>query len=134
MSRFLSGVIEKKKDSLQFSSQKFSLIFFCIVTVFPKILKSSGCKLGSKVLTCVCVSVGIPLPTIRWLQLGNHSEYTVITTVSKHTINSTFSVTVNDDSSPVVDCISSNKNGEIKDTLMTTDISTQEGECFSKEE
>eukprot|EP00066_Takifugu_rubripes_P029822 XP_011619088.1 PREDICTED: sialic acid-binding Ig-like lectin 11 isoform X2 [Takifugu rubripes] len=97
-----------------------------MVTIFPRILKSSGCKLGSKVLTCVCVSQGIPLPSIKWRRLGNHTEYTVITTVSKNTINSTFSLSANDKSNPAVECVSSNSNGEIKETLITTEITTPE--------
>lgn len=107
---------------------------FCVFAVFPKILKSSGCKNDTKVLTCVCVSQGLPLPTITWLHLENYTEYTVITTVSKHTINSTFSLSVNEESNPAVDCVSSNRNGEIKKTLVTTDTSAPQGECLRKKE
>lgn len=82
----------------------------------------------------MCLSQGLPLPNITWWHLRNHTEYTVITTVSKDAINSTFSLTVNDQSSPAVDCISSNRNGEIKETLITTYTSTQEGEYFKNKE
>ncbi|XP_070690994.1 sialic acid-binding Ig-like lectin 9 [Pempheris klunzingeri] len=87
------------------------------VTWFPKILNKSGCELQSEVLTCVCISQGIPLPTIRWPLLENHTEYSVTATVSKHTVNSTITLSVKDHSSTVVECVSSNDMGEAKEKL-----------------
>ncbi|XP_051261426.1 sialic acid-binding Ig-like lectin 10 isoform X2 [Dicentrarchus labrax] len=97
------------------------------VTLFPKILKHSGCKVQSEVLTCMCISEGLPLPTIRWPLLKNHTEYSFITTVSSYTVNSTVSLSVKDHSNTVVECVSSNEIGEAKENLtVQTDASEQE--------
>uniref|UniRef100_A0A8C4DEF2 Ig-like domain-containing protein n=1 Tax=Dicentrarchus labrax TaxID=13489 RepID=A0A8C4DEF2_DICLA len=95
----------------------------CVFTVFPKILKHSGCKVQSEVLTCMCISEGLPLPTIRWPLLKNHTEYSFITTVSSYTVNSTVSLSVKDHSNTVVECVSSNEIGEAKENLtVQTDL------------
>ncbi|XP_037642101.1 sialic acid-binding Ig-like lectin 8 isoform X2 [Sebastes umbrosus] len=90
------------------------------VTFFPRILSSSACEVQSEVLTCVCISEGFPLPTIKWPLLKNHAEYAVITstTVSNHTINVT--VSVKDRNYTTVECVSSNDIGEAKETLSIT--------------
>ncbi|XP_075962803.1 sialic acid-binding Ig-like lectin 16 [Anarhichas minor] len=87
------------------------------VTRFSKILNNSGCEVQSEVLTCVCISEGFPLPTINWPLLKNHTEYSVITTVSNHTVSSTVTLTVKDHSNTSVECVSSNENGEAKENL-----------------
>ncbi|XP_075962732.1 Schwann cell myelin protein-like [Anarhichas minor] len=87
------------------------------VTWFSKILNNSGCEVESEVLTCVCISEGFPLPTINWPLLNNHTEYSVITTVSNHTVSSTVTLTVKDHSNTSVECVSSNENGEAKENL-----------------
>ncbi|XP_030251116.1 sialic acid-binding Ig-like lectin 12 isoform X2 [Sparus aurata] len=87
------------------------------VSLFPRILKNSGCRVQSEVLTCVCISEGLPLPTIKWPLLKHHTEYSVITTVSKHTVNCTVTLTVKDRSNTAVACVSSNKYGEVKRNL-----------------
>ncbi|KAI3361280.1 hypothetical protein L3Q82_013461 [Scortum barcoo] len=87
------------------------------VTWFSKILNNSGCEVQSEVLTCVCISEGFPLPTIRWPLLKNHTEYSVINTVSKHTVSSSITLTVKEHSSTSVECVSSNENGEAKENL-----------------
>ncbi|XP_028428478.1 sialic acid-binding Ig-like lectin 10 [Perca flavescens] len=88
------------------------------VTWFSTVLKNSGCKVQSEVLTCECISEGFPLPTITWPLLKNHAEYSVITTVSHHTVNSTVTLTVKDHSNTSVECVSSNQNGEVKANLI----------------
>ncbi|KAK1895168.1 Sialic acid-binding Ig-like lectin 6 [Dissostichus eleginoides] len=85
------------------------------VTFYPNILNSSKCEVQSGVLTCVCVSKGIPLPYIIWPLLNNHSEYSVITTVSRQTIHST--LTVKDHSNTVVECVGRSKVGEVQHTI-----------------
>ncbi|XP_039475252.1 hemicentin-1-like [Oreochromis aureus] len=92
------------------------------VTWFSETQDGSGCVLQSEVLTCVCISEGFPLPTIKWPLLKNHTEYSVITTVSKHTVNSTVSVTVNKHSSSTVECVSNNGNGENRENLLIHQI------------
>ncbi|KAG7216817.1 hypothetical protein INR49_001471 [Caranx melampygus] len=71
------------------------------VTWFSKISKISGCEIWSDHLTCVCVSGGFPLPTIKWPLLEHYTEYSVITTVSNHTVNSTIALLVKDHSNTV---------------------------------
>ncbi|XP_074508736.1 sialic acid-binding Ig-like lectin 8 isoform X2 [Sebastes fasciatus] len=90
------------------------------VTFFPRILSSSACEVQSEVLTCVCISEGFPLPTIKWPLLKNHAEYSVITStnMSNHTINLT--VSVNDRNYTTVECVSSNDIGEAKKKLSIT--------------
>ncbi|XP_037532490.1 sialic acid-binding Ig-like lectin 5, partial [Nematolebias whitei] len=87
------------------------------VTWFSKVLNSSGCVHRSKTLTCVCISEGLPLPTIRWPLLKNHTGYMVITTVSNNTINSTVSLSVENGGNMSVECFSSHENGEAKENL-----------------
>ncbi|XP_034384496.1 sialic acid-binding Ig-like lectin 5 isoform X2 [Cyclopterus lumpus] len=87
------------------------------VTWFSKILNNSGCEVQSGVLTCVCISEGFPLPTIEWPLLKNHTEYSVITTVSNHTVNSTATLTVKDHSGTSIECVSSSGNGEARETI-----------------
>ncbi|MEQ2255941.1 hypothetical protein ILYODFUR_018990 [Ilyodon furcidens] len=85
------------------------------VTLFSKILKGSGCVLHTEVLSCVCISEGSPLPSITWPLLKYHTEYSIINTVSNHTVNSTLTVTNPGNIS--VECISSNKNWAVKENL-----------------
>ncbi|XP_035018914.2 sialic acid-binding Ig-like lectin 10 [Hippoglossus stenolepis] len=104
------------------------------VTWFSKILKSSDCVVQSGVLTCVCISEGFPLPTIKWLLLEDQTVYSVITTVSNYTVNSTVIVKGRNDSS--VQCVSSNANGEAKEKFTTriqpTELSDQPAELFKR--
>ncbi|KAK2810012.1 hypothetical protein Q5P01_000463 [Channa striata] len=104
-----------------------TLPLYANVTVvsFPKILRSSGCEVQSDVLTCVCISEGVPLPTIRWPLLETHTEYSVITTVSNHTVNSSIILSVNDGNRSV-ECVSSNKNGEAKQNFIRQKLSVQQ--------
>ncbi|XP_034553704.1 sialic acid-binding Ig-like lectin 10 isoform X2 [Notolabrus celidotus] len=87
------------------------------VTWFPSIFKNSGCEIQSRVLTCVCLSEGFPLPTIKWPLLKNHTQYSVITAVTNHIVNSTLTLTVQDHSNTSAECVSSNENGEVKESL-----------------
>ncbi|XP_074508737.1 uncharacterized protein LOC141778400 [Sebastes fasciatus] len=94
--------------------------------VHPKILNSSGCIKQSEVLTCVCISEGYPLPTIKWPLLKNHAEYSVITTtVSHHIVNSTATLTVTN-SNTSVECVSSNGNGKAKRNLTVNKVEPEE--------
>ncbi|TDH11463.1 hypothetical protein EPR50_G00061130 [Perca flavescens] len=92
------------------------------VTIYPKILNSSRCINQSEVLTCVCISVGLPLPIITWPLLENHTRYSVITTVSHHTVNSSVTLTVKDHSNTSIECVSSNQNGEVKRNLILNKV------------
>ncbi|KAM9310462.1 sialic acid-binding Ig-like lectin 14 isoform 1-T1 [Pholidichthys leucotaenia] len=88
----------------------------------PRILKDSGCQLQSEVLTCVCISEGLPLPSISWPLLKTHTEYSVTTTVSNTTVNSTVTVSVKDNSSTTSECESSNDAGKSTKTLTINKI------------
>ncbi|XP_035764041.1 sialic acid-binding Ig-like lectin 10 [Neolamprologus brichardi] len=94
-----------------------------IVSWFSKIQDGSGCVLQADVLTCVCISEGFPLPTIKWPLLGNHKEYAIKTTVSNHTVNSTVSLTVKNYGNSTVECVSNNEMGEAKKNLMIRSVS-----------
>ena len=99
-----------------------------VIAGLPKIRNASRCVRGSEVLTCVCISEGVPLPAIEWPLLQKHSEFSVSTTVSHHTVNSSVTLTVRNHSDETVECISSNENGEAKENLtIQLDSLTTEG-------
>ncbi|KAM8869106.1 sialic acid-binding Ig-like lectin 5 isoform 2-T3 [Spinachia spinachia] len=83
----------------------------------PRFLQRSGCEVRSQVLTCVCVSEGLPLPSITWPLLRNHSEYSVVTTVSGHTVHSTATLTPRGHVGTSIECVSGNDQGEVKENL-----------------
>uniref|UniRef100_A0A3P9BN67 Ig-like domain-containing protein n=1 Tax=Maylandia zebra TaxID=106582 RepID=A0A3P9BN67_9CICH len=60
---------------------------------------------------------GFPLPNIKWPLLNHHTEYSVITSVSNHTVNSTVSLTVKNHGNSTVECVSNNGNGEVRENL-----------------
>ncbi|XP_074539943.1 myelin-associated glycoprotein-like isoform X2 [Halichoeres trimaculatus] len=98
------------------------------VTWFPSIFKNSGCEIQSQVLTCVCLSEGFPLPTIKWPLLNGHTQYSVITTVTNHTVNSTITLTVKEHSNTSAECVSSNENGEVTESLSIHSNMSQKGD------
>ncbi|XP_061573943.1 myelin-associated glycoprotein-like [Cololabis saira] len=87
------------------------------VTWFRKIRHDSGCVLRSEALICVCISEGSPVPTVEWPLLQKHTEYSVFTTVSQHTVNSSITVTGKDHRNITVECRSSNEKGEATEKL-----------------
>lgn len=95
----------------------------------PKVLNGSGCVLRPDGLTCVCLSAGFPLPTIQWPLLKDHTEYSITSIVSNHTVNSTVTITVENHGNISVECVSSNENGEAKKTL-TVLWAKEEGTFF----
>lgn len=70
----------------------------------PKILPTSQCTVRQDVLTCICIIQNSPVPTVKWPILKNLSEYSVITTVSGDTINSTIILAAQEDIAKV-NCI-----------------------------
>ncbi|RVE63058.1 hypothetical protein OJAV_G00163010 [Oryzias javanicus] len=48
-------------------------------------LEGSACVRRSDVLTCTCISRGVPLANIKWPQLSLHTEYWLTTNVSGQT-------------------------------------------------
>ncbi|KAM4736590.1 sialic acid-binding Ig-like lectin 5 [Anableps anableps] len=87
------------------------------VTWFLKILKGSGCVLQSDLLTCACITEGFPLPTITWPLLKDHTEYSVIKTISNNTVNSTVTISLKKKHDISVECFSSHENEEAKENL-----------------
>ncbi|XP_037532491.1 sialic acid-binding Ig-like lectin 10 [Nematolebias whitei] len=90
------------------------------VKMLPQILKESVCEAQLDVLTCVCISQGLPLPTIKWLLSENQTEYSFHTAVSNHTVKSTLTVT-HHSWRPAV-CVSGNENGETKEILVIKQV------------
>ncbi|KAM4567469.1 sialic acid-binding Ig-like lectin 5 [Fundulus diaphanus] len=87
------------------------------VTWFSEILEGSGCVLQSKLLTCVCIAKGFPLPTITWPLLKDRSKYSVINTVSNQTVNTTVTISLEQHQNISVECFSSHENGEVQKNL-----------------
>ncbi|XP_015228339.1 PREDICTED: basement membrane-specific heparan sulfate proteoglycan core protein-like [Cyprinodon variegatus] len=92
------------------------------VNVLPKILEKSECNAYSDALTCWCISEGFPSPTITWEPFGNYTHYSVTTTVSNYTVNSTIFIKVINPMSVSAICVSRNKNGETKRNLTTSEV------------
>ncbi|XP_047455854.1 hemicentin-1-like isoform X2 [Mugil cephalus] len=88
------------------------------VTCLLKILSSSRCEVQSEVLTCVCITEGFPLTTIKWPLLESHTKYSVMTTVSDHTVNSSIILSVKDHGYTEVECVASSDVGEVKRNLV----------------
>ncbi|KAF3692240.1 Sialic acid-binding Ig-like lectin 12 [Channa argus] len=65
---------------------------------------NSGCHKESDVLTCVCIFDGFPIHSIHWPLIKNYTNYSVITTVTNHTVNSSLTVTVTDDMNTTIKC------------------------------
>ncbi|XP_075962735.1 myelin-associated glycoprotein-like isoform X2 [Anarhichas minor] len=99
------------------------------VKFFPKFLSSPPCEVQSEVLTCVCISEGFPLPTITWPMLETHTEYSVITNKSSHTVIS-FIVSVKHRNYTTVECVSSNEIGEAKKNLTVTTNEFKQGDLL----
>ncbi|XP_051994378.1 sialic acid-binding Ig-like lectin 9 [Xyrauchen texanus] len=85
----------------------------------PQILNSSACTLQQDLLTCVCVSQGVPLPDIHWPLLQDDHHTTTVRASDGHiTVNSTFTMTdVDFTINSTVMCISRNDLGLANKTL-----------------
>eukprot|EP00063_Salmo_salar_P081213 XP_014056048.1 PREDICTED: sialic acid-binding Ig-like lectin 5 isoform X3 [Salmo salar] len=103
-----------------------------IVTVMylPVILPGSGCVDQAEVMTCVCVSQGVPLPLIEWSLLELNTENT--TSVLGSSVNSTLSLLVGNYNNITVECVSRNVVGVVREKLQVTQNKSQEkqeGKC-----
>nr|XP_057939412.1 sialic acid-binding Ig-like lectin 5 [Doryrhamphus excisus]XP_057939413.1 sialic acid-binding Ig-like lectin 5 [Doryrhamphus excisus] len=81
------------------------------VTWFANILDGSGCAVRADVLTCVCVSGGVPLPVVTWPLLEKRTRYRAVTVVSDHTVNTSITLTLGDANLSAVACVSEHKDG-----------------------
>lgn len=80
----------------------------------PDILSSSKCTVRSDRLTCVCISQGSTVPSIKWPILKNLTEYSVSTSVSGHTVSSTLVLAAQEKSIAKVQC----NSGKLKKHLI----------------
>uniref|UniRef100_A0A668A651 B-cell receptor CD22 n=1 Tax=Myripristis murdjan TaxID=586833 RepID=A0A668A651_9TELE len=96
--------------------------YVCIACHFNRVLTASAnvtvmceymapicldSKYVSDVLTCVCISLGVPLPSIKWPLLESQAEYSITTTMSSFTVNSTIILPVRELDNTTVECVSS---------------------------
>ncbi|KAM9512383.1 sialic acid-binding Ig-like lectin 14 [Salvelinus alpinus] len=103
-----------------------------VVTVMyhPVILNASGCVIQAKVMTCVCVSQGVPLPLIGWL---NTEEYSLTKSVLRSSVNTTIRMHVGNHTNTTVECVSTNEVGRVREKLQVTQKESQ-GKQGGKEE
>ncbi|XP_041728573.1 sialic acid-binding Ig-like lectin 5 isoform X1 [Coregonus clupeaformis] len=101
-----------------------------VVTVMyrPVMLNGSGCVVQAEVMTCVCVSLGVPLPLIEWPLLElNTEKYSLTTSVFGSSVNSTISLPVrNHTHNTTVECVSRNTVGVVRGKLQETQKENQE--------
>ncbi|XP_071253829.1 sialic acid-binding Ig-like lectin 5 [Salvelinus alpinus] len=97
-----------------------------VVTVMylPVILPGSGCVDQAEVMTCVCVSQGVPLPLIEWPLLELNTENTM--SVLGSSVNSTISLPVGNHNNTTVECVSRNVVGVVREKLQVTQNNSQE--------
>ncbi|XP_031642496.1 uncharacterized protein LOC109901751 isoform X2 [Oncorhynchus kisutch] len=88
------------------------------------ILPGSGCVDQAEVMTCVCVSQGVPLPLIEWPLLELNTDNT--TSVLGSSVNSTISLLVGNYNNITVECVSSNVVGVVREKLQVTQNKSQE--------
>ncbi|XP_064801575.1 sialic acid-binding Ig-like lectin 14 isoform X2 [Oncorhynchus masou masou] len=100
-----------------------------VVTVMylPVILPGSGCVDQAEVMTCVCVSQGVPSPLIVWPLLELNTERCSLTTsVLGSSVYSTISVPVGNHNNTTVECVSRNVVGVVREKLQVTQNKSQE--------
>lgn len=95
---------------------KFGVIWYishhCLffLSVPPKLLNSSQCKVKGKLLVCVCISWGNPPAPITWPG-ASLTDYSVSSTSSFQTVNSTITMPAADPHNTTVKCVSTNELG-----------------------
>ncbi|XP_042168178.1 sialic acid-binding Ig-like lectin 11 isoform X1 [Oncorhynchus tshawytscha] len=100
-----------------------------VVTVMylPVILPGSGCVDQAEVMTCLCVSQGVPSPLIVWPLLELNTERCSPTTsVLGSSVNSTISLPVGNHNNTTVECVSRNVVGVVREKLQVTQNKSQE--------
>ncbi|XP_068507912.1 sialic acid-binding Ig-like lectin 16 isoform X2 [Syngnathus scovelli] len=88
-----------------------------MVTWFAGIANGSGCWLRGQLLTCVCISGGVPRPTITWPRLANRTVCSAVTALSDDSVNSNVTLIVGHLNSSAVECVSVHKDGEDRKIL-----------------
>ncbi|XP_037128828.1 sialic acid-binding Ig-like lectin 16 [Syngnathus acus] len=87
------------------------------VTWFAGIVNGSGCWLRGQLLTCVCISGGVPPPTIAWPSLANRTVCGAVTAVSDDSVNSSVTLIGDHLNISAVECVSVHKDGEDRKIL-----------------
>ncbi|XP_072316946.1 uncharacterized protein [Eucyclogobius newberryi] len=93
----------------------------------PHILNSSGCAYNGEVLSCVCVTRASPVPTVTWTLLQDQAEYTLVTMVTGDTVNSSFVLRGTGHNRTEVQCVSSNRAGQVQE-YFTASITSDSAE------
>ncbi|KAK6290953.1 hypothetical protein J4Q44_G00386420 [Coregonus suidteri] len=102
-----------------------------VVTVMyhPVILPGSGCVDQAEVMTCVCVSQGVPLPLIEWpLLVLNTEKYSLTTSSFGSSVNSTICLPVRNHNNTTVECVSGNVVGVVRAKLQVIQNKSQENQ------
>ena len=103
------------------------LSLHCLFPDLPVILPGSGCVDQAEVMTCLCVSQGVPSPLIVWPLLELNTERCSPTTsVLGSSVNSTISLPVGNHNNTTVECVSSNVVGVVREKLQVTQNKSQE--------
>ncbi|KAM9807013.1 sialic acid-binding Ig-like lectin 16 isoform 2-T2 [Syngnathus typhle] len=106
-----------------------------MVTWFAGIVNGSGCWLQGQLLTCVCISGGVPPPAITWPSLPNRTVCGAVTAVSAVSADSvTSNVTLIGDHLNIsaVECVSVHKDGEDRKILKLRITLEQEDQGMKK--
>ena len=85
-------------------------VYPSLLSVAPRILNSSQCMVDSRLLVCVCISWGNPLPLITW-PLALLTDFSVTSSRNNQTVNSTLVMPAADYQNSSVRCISDNELG-----------------------
>ncbi|XP_077430959.1 sialic acid-binding Ig-like lectin 5 isoform X2 [Vanacampus margaritifer] len=97
-----------------------------MVTWFAGILDGSGCLLRGQMLTCVCISGGVPPPAITFL-LANRTVCSAVAAKSNDRVNGSVTLIAGDlNNISAVECVSTHKDGEDRKALNVR-ITEQEG-------
>ncbi|XP_077453962.1 sialic acid-binding Ig-like lectin 5 [Stigmatopora argus] len=100
------------------------------VTWFAGILHGSGCFLRDRILTCVCVSGGVPKPKLTWRTLENKTLFNATTVISGDDVNSTVKFIDHDGTLADVECVSVQEDERDQKTFRVQKLSAEGKKSF----
>ncbi|KAM9805724.1 sialic acid-binding Ig-like lectin 14 [Syngnathus typhle] len=103
-----------------------------MVTWFAGIVNGSGCWLQGQLLTCVCISGGVPPPAITWPSLANRTVCGAVTAVSADSVTSNVTLIGDHLNISAVECVSVHKDGEDRKILKLQITLEQEDQGMKK--
>ncbi|XP_061144263.1 sialic acid-binding Ig-like lectin 7 isoform X6 [Syngnathus typhle] len=103
-----------------------------MVTWFAGIVNGSGCWLQGQLLTCVCISGGVPPPAITWPSLANRTVCGAVTAVSADSVTSNVTLIGDHLNISAVECVSVHKDGEDRKILKLRITLEQEDQGMKK--